>query len=218
MTGAGAHRAPLPDDPDRPVIVVATGCGIAPFPGFRACREAGGHRRPMWLIFGTQKRVANRFHGERLHAWQRDGTLDRLDPAFSLDPGGRGFVKDRMAAWGAGTPDWIDRRGAVLSVPAAAGPPWAKGPRLPCPRSLRMRPATRVRPQRNGSAPVTARGGCASTSLTDRPAGHSAACRRTSSMPCTAFWMPGTRLAISIGKGKMMVEFFSPAMKFSVER
>ncbi|MGY6634777.1 MAG: PepSY domain-containing protein [Alkalilacustris sp.] len=104
----------LPDDPDRPVIMVATGCGIAPFPGFLAHKAAGGHRGPMWLFFGTQKRAADYFHGARLEAWHADGTLDRLDPAFSLDPDGGGFVQDRMIARGADLLDWLTRRDALL--------------------------------------------------------------------------------------------------------
>lgn len=106
----------LPEDPDRPVIMVATGCGIAPFPGFLAHKAAGGRRGPMWLFFGTQKRAADYFHGARLEAWHAAGVLDRLDPAFSLDPEGGGFVQDRMIAAGAELLDWLARRGAVLYV------------------------------------------------------------------------------------------------------
>ncbi|MGY6410165.1 MAG: PepSY domain-containing protein [Alkalilacustris sp.] len=104
----------LPEDPDRPVIMVATGCGIAPFPGFLAHKAAGGHRGPMWLFFGTQKRAGDYFHGARLEAWQASGVLDRFDPAFSLDAGGGGFVQDRLIARGAELLDWLMRRDAVL--------------------------------------------------------------------------------------------------------
>ncbi len=103
----------LPDDADRPVVMVATGCGIAPFRGFIAHKAAGGHRGPMWLFFGTRKRAADYFHGDRLEGWHRDGTLDRLDPAFNLDAGG-GFVQDRMTAQGRDLLDWLTRRDAVL--------------------------------------------------------------------------------------------------------
>ena len=104
----------LPEDPDRPVIMVATGCGIAPFLGFLAHKAAGGHRGPMWLFFGSRKRAADYFHGDRLEAWHAAGTLDRLDPAFNLDADGGGFVQDRMAARGADLLDWLIRRDAVL--------------------------------------------------------------------------------------------------------
>ena len=104
----------LPEDPERPVIMVATGCGIAPFPGFLAHKAAGGYRGPMWLFFGNQKRSADYFHGARLEAWQAAGVLDRLDPAFNLDPEGGGFVQDRMIARGAELLDWLTRRDAIL--------------------------------------------------------------------------------------------------------
>ncbi len=102
----------LPGDLDTPVIMVAAGCGVAPFPGFLAHKAAGGYRGPMWLFFGTQKRAADYFHGARLEAWHRAGVLDRLDPAFNLDPGG-GFFQDRMQAEGAELLAWLER-GAVL--------------------------------------------------------------------------------------------------------
>ncbi|MBK5927658.1 flavodoxin domain-containing protein, partial [Rhodobaculum claviforme] len=104
----------LPDDPDRPVVMVATGCGIAPFPGFAAHKAAGGYRGPMWLFFGTQKRAGDYFHGDRLEGWHRDGVLERLDTAFNLDPQGGGFVQDRMLARGAELVDWLMRGDAVL--------------------------------------------------------------------------------------------------------
>jgi len=103
----------LPEDPDRPVVMVATGCGIAPFPGFLAHKEAGAFRGPMWLFFGTKKRAADYFHGARLEAWHAAGILDRLDPAFDLDEGG-GFVQDRMIARGAELLHWLTNRDAIL--------------------------------------------------------------------------------------------------------
>ena len=102
----------LPGDPDTPVIMVAAGCGVAPFPGFLAHKAAGGYRGPMWLFFGTQKRAADYFHGARLEGWHRAGVLDRLDAAFNLDPGG-GFFQDGMVAQGAELLGWLER-GAVL--------------------------------------------------------------------------------------------------------
>jgi sulfite reductase (NADPH) flavoprotein alpha-component len=104
----------LPEDADRPVVMVATGCGIAPFPGFLAHRAAGGYRGPMWLFFGNQKRAGDYFHGQRVEAWHRAGVLDRLDMAFNLDADGGGFVQDRMTARGAELFDWLTRRDAVL--------------------------------------------------------------------------------------------------------
>ena len=104
----------LPDQPDRPVIMVATGCGVAPFPGFIAHKQAGGYLGPMWLFFGTQKRAADFFHGARLEGWHAAGVLDRFDPAFNLDPDGGGFVQERMVAHGADLLAWLSDRDAVL--------------------------------------------------------------------------------------------------------
>jgi sulfite reductase (NADPH) flavoprotein alpha-component len=103
-----------PTDPNRPIIMVASGCGIAPFIGFLAEREAAGSRGASWLVFGNRRRSADFLHGERLQAWARDGVLARLDTAFSRDPGDGAHVQHRLIEQAPTVWDWLTDRNAIL--------------------------------------------------------------------------------------------------------
>lgn len=105
-----------PDDPGQAVIMVATGCGVAPFTGFIEDKVAGVCHGPMWLFFGNSKRRGDFFYGPDLETWHRDGVLTHLSTAFSLDPEDGPFIQDRMVAEGAEVYDWLTNRGAILYV------------------------------------------------------------------------------------------------------
>lgn len=121
--GAAVHGAlrrhpgfNLPDDPARPVIMLATGCGIAPFTGFLAEVQARGATTPTWLIFGNRRQGGDFFHRERLHAWLASGVLGRLDTVFSRDGGSHRHVQDLLREHGAELAHWLIERDAVLYV------------------------------------------------------------------------------------------------------
>jgi sulfite reductase (NADPH) flavoprotein alpha-component len=105
-----------PDDPRRAIIMIATGCGIAPFIGFLAEREAAGSCGASWLVFGNRYRAGDFLHGERLRHWAQDGVLARLDTAFSRDVDDGAYVQDRLLRHAAEVWDWMARRNAILYV------------------------------------------------------------------------------------------------------
>ena len=86
----------LPADPATPVIMVGPGTGIAPFRAFLAERAARGVRGRAWLLFGERNRATDFLYQPELTGWLRDGTLSRLDTAFSRDQGAKVYVQDRM--------------------------------------------------------------------------------------------------------------------------
>jgi sulfite reductase (NADPH) flavoprotein alpha-component len=86
----------LPADPATPVIMVGPGTGIAPFRAFLADRSARGIRGRSWLLFGERNRATDFLYETELTTWLRDGTLSRLDTAFSRDQGAKVYVQDRM--------------------------------------------------------------------------------------------------------------------------
>jgi sulfite reductase (NADPH) flavoprotein alpha-component len=86
----------LPADPSVPVIMVGPGTGIAPFRAFLAERAASGVRGRTWLLFGERNRATDFLYETELTAWRKDGTLARLDTAFSRDQGRKIYVQDRM--------------------------------------------------------------------------------------------------------------------------
>jgi sulfite reductase (NADPH) flavoprotein alpha-component len=105
-----------PDEEDRPIILVCAGCGIAPFIGFLAEHETGQRRTPVWLIFGNRKRGGDFFYRDRLQRWLRQGTLSRLDTAFSREPGDGAYAQDRLVQAGADLIDWLTGKNAVLYI------------------------------------------------------------------------------------------------------
>ncbi|MDE2516501.1 MAG: sulfite reductase subunit alpha [Rhodospirillales bacterium] len=87
----------LPADPAAPVIMCGPGTGIAPFRAFLQERARLGLKGKTWLFFGDQKRDSDFLFGAELAAWLADGTLARLDTAFSRDQAKKIYVQDRMA-------------------------------------------------------------------------------------------------------------------------
>jgi sulfite reductase (NADPH) flavoprotein alpha-component len=96
----GAYLQPshfrLPADPSVPVIMCGPGTGIAPFRAFLQERAARGQRGRTWLFFGERHRTTDFLFETELTGWLRDGTLLRLDTAFSRDQSQKVYVQHRM--------------------------------------------------------------------------------------------------------------------------
>ncbi|MFD7290343.1 molybdopterin-dependent oxidoreductase [Streptomyces sp. NPDC059863] len=102
-----AARFRPPADPATPMVMVGPGTGVAPFLGFLEERRARGHRAPNWLFFGEQRRATDFYHRDELDALRGDGTLTRLDTAFSRDQRVKVYVQDRMREHGARLWAWL---------------------------------------------------------------------------------------------------------------
>lgn len=94
--------------PDRDIIMVGPGTGVAPFRAFVQERRATGARGRSWLFFGDR-----RFTHDFLYQleWQdalKEGVLTRMDVAFSRDQPRKIYVQDRM--WGRRREliDWLE--------------------------------------------------------------------------------------------------------------
>jgi sulfite reductase (NADPH) flavoprotein alpha-component len=93
------HRNPrfrLPDDPGVPLIMIGPGTGIAPFRSFLWQRKAQRFTGRTWLFFGDRHAHTDFLYREELTAFLHDGTLTRLDTAFSRDQQSKIYVQDRM--------------------------------------------------------------------------------------------------------------------------
>ncbi|MGW2565315.1 molybdopterin-dependent oxidoreductase [Streptomyces sp. NPDC001537] len=101
-----AHFHP-PADPATPMVMVGPGTGVAPFLGFLEQRRALGHRGPNWLFFGEQHRATDFYYEEELTAFLAEGTLTRLDTAFSRDQRAKVYVQDRMREHGPLLWSWL---------------------------------------------------------------------------------------------------------------
>jgi sulfite reductase (NADPH) flavoprotein alpha-component len=105
----------LPVDKSAPVIMVGPGTGIAPFRAFLEERQATGASGDNWLFFGDQHQATDFLYEEQLTGWLKDGTLTRLDTAFSRDQKQKIYVQDRMREHFAELYDWLER-GAYFYV------------------------------------------------------------------------------------------------------
>lgn len=101
----------VPADDDLPMIMVGPGTGIAPFRAFLEERKARGAKGDNWLFFGDRNSKTDFLYQEEIEAMQTDGTLTRLDLAFSRDQEQKIYVQDRMEENGAELFNWLQRGG-----------------------------------------------------------------------------------------------------------
>ena len=97
----------LPADPSAPVVMIGPGTGIAPFRAFLQERAALRHPGATWLFFGDQHEATDFLFGPEILAWLTDGTLTRLDCAWSRDGDEKVYVQDRMREHAAELWRWL---------------------------------------------------------------------------------------------------------------
>ena len=100
-----------PANPDAPMIMVGPGTGIAPFRAFLEERRATGAKGKNWLFFGDQRSATDFLFRDELAAMQHDGTLTRLDLAFSRDQAEKIYVQTRMLEHGKELFAWLEEGG-----------------------------------------------------------------------------------------------------------
>jgi sulfite reductase (NADPH) flavoprotein alpha-component len=101
----------LPKDPATPVIMCGPGTGIAPFRAFLQERAAQNIQGRTWLFFGDQREASDFLFQPELQSWLADGTLARLDTAFSRDQAKKIYVQDRMREHAADLWRWLQEGG-----------------------------------------------------------------------------------------------------------
>jgi sulfite reductase (NADPH) flavoprotein alpha-component len=92
--------------------MVGPGTGIAPFRAFLQDRAATGARGRNWLFFGDQRRATDFLYEDDWSRWLADGTLTRIDTAFSRDQLQKIYVQDRMREKAAELWEWIKAGGS----------------------------------------------------------------------------------------------------------
>jgi len=105
----------LPADDDRDVIMVGPGTGIAPFRAFLEERKATAAPGRNWLFFGNPHSATDFHYREELEGFQADGTLTRLDLAWSRDQQEKLYVQHLMLQNGAELWAWL-QAGAAFYV------------------------------------------------------------------------------------------------------
>ena len=99
----------LPASGDTPVVMVGPGTGIAPFRAFVEHRAATGAKGPSWLFFGDQHYLYDFLYQLEWQEHLRNGTLHKLDVAFSRDQPEKVYVQDRIRERARELYDWLER-------------------------------------------------------------------------------------------------------------
>lgn len=104
-----------PASGDIPMIMVGPGTGIAPFRAFLEERCAIAATGRNWLFFGERHAATDFLYREELETMLRQGTLHRLDTAFSRDQTAKVYVQHRLRESGKEIFEWLER-GAYFYV------------------------------------------------------------------------------------------------------
>jgi sulfite reductase (NADPH) flavoprotein alpha-component len=107
-------RLPEPEE-ETPVIMCGPGTGIAPFRAFLQERKATGAKGKAWLFFGEVSCKSCSFYKDEFDAYLADGTLSRLDCAWSRDQAEKIYVQHKMIEAGAEFWAWLEQ-GALFYV------------------------------------------------------------------------------------------------------
>ena len=99
----------LPEDGDKPIIMVGPGTGIAPFRAFVEERAETGAKGESWLFFGDQKYNEDFLYQLEWQDHLKEGNLSRLDLAFSRDQPEKYYVQHSMLENAAELWKWLEK-------------------------------------------------------------------------------------------------------------
>ncbi len=100
--------------PERPLILIGSGTGLAGLRAHLKARAAIGAKRN-WLVFGERTAAHDYFHRDEIEGWTASGVIERLDLAFSRDQAERVYVQRRLREAADALRQWV-ADGAALYV------------------------------------------------------------------------------------------------------
>ena len=106
-------RFRLPEDPAKPVIMIAAGTGIAPYRAFMQELEEREANHDTWLIFGNPHLRTDFLYQREWLRWRDSGLLNRIDTAWSRDQADKHYVQDVIREQVASIDEWL-QRGACI--------------------------------------------------------------------------------------------------------
>ncbi len=108
-------------DPDKDIIMIGPGTGIAPFRSFLSEREANGSTGLNWLFFGDQHFVSDFLYQTEIQTWHETGVLQHINVAFSRDQSEKIYVQHKVWEQGARFFNWLEN-GAYLYICGSKDP------------------------------------------------------------------------------------------------
>ncbi|OQP46672.1 diflavin oxidoreductase [Niastella populi] len=107
--------------PEKDVIMIGPGTGIAPFRSFLAERDATGAEGRNWLFFGDQHFVTDFLYQTELQNWMQTGVLTKMNVAFSRDQATKIYVQHKMLQHSKELYEWL-QNGAYVYICGAKEP------------------------------------------------------------------------------------------------
>jgi len=98
----------LPADGATDIIMVGPGTGVAPFRAFVQERRAAEATGRSWLFFGDRQFTHDFLYQLEWQDALEDGSLTKIDVAFSRDQPEKVYVQDRIDQHAAELVDWLD--------------------------------------------------------------------------------------------------------------
>ena len=114
------HQFRLPD-PDKDIVMIGPGTGIAPFRAFIAHRDAEGASGRSWLFFGDQHFTSDFLYQTEVQNWLQTGALTKINVAFSRDQSYKLYVQHRMLEQASELWQWLEG-GAYVYICGAKEP------------------------------------------------------------------------------------------------
>ncbi|MFQ3579502.1 MAG: flavodoxin domain-containing protein, partial [Bacteroidales bacterium] len=105
----------LPQDPSTPIIMIGPGTGVAPFRAFVQEREYLDIKSKSWLFFGDRHFTTDFLYQEEWLQHLKNGSLTRMDVAFSRDQKEKQYVQHKMWEQRKDFFRWLEA-GAVIYV------------------------------------------------------------------------------------------------------
>jgi sulfite reductase (NADPH) flavoprotein alpha-component len=113
-----AFRLPAPE---KDIIMIGPGTGIAPMRSFLIERDATGATGRNWLFFGEQHFITDFLYQTELQNYVETGVLNKLDLAFSRDQQEKIYVQHRMLEKATELYQWINS-GAFIYISGTKDP------------------------------------------------------------------------------------------------
>jgi sulfite reductase (NADPH) flavoprotein alpha-component len=98
----------LPEDTQRPIIMIGAGTGMAPYRAFIEERIEEGSRGKSWLVFGERNYTYDFLYQLEWQEHLASGALSRIDVAFSRDQPEKIYVQHRLWEQRAELLKWIE--------------------------------------------------------------------------------------------------------------
>jgi sulfite reductase (NADPH) flavoprotein alpha-component len=107
--------------PDKDIIMVGPGTGIAPFRGFLQERDVEAAPGRNWLFFGERNFTSDFFYQTEIQQYHETGVLHKVNVAFSRDTDKKIYVQHKMKEHGKDLYNWLEK-GAVFYVAGSKVP------------------------------------------------------------------------------------------------